>query len=128
MVKKIVSGIFGVMLALHLSGCVLLFGAAAGGTGTALWLSGKLTDELKAPYERAITATKQGLASLDLEISKEASTEKVTQIRSQYADSRKIWIDVYPLTPMTSKIEIRVGMRGDETVSAKILERIKKYL
>ncbi len=128
MVKKMEGIFLCIILVLNLSGCVLLFGAAAGGAGTAFWLSGKLSDEVNASYERTIVAAKKAVESLDMNVDKETKSDEVTQIRSEYADGREVWIDVRPLTQKSSKIDIRVGIKGDKAASAKILERIKKYL
>jgi len=110
------------------SGCGLLIAGAAGGAGTAFWLSGKLVDEVNASYERAIKATEDALASLKMDVLKKTYSEEVTQIRSEYSDGSKVWIDVRPLTTKTSKLEIRVGATGDEISSKAILERIKRYI
>lgn len=64
----------------------------------------------------------------NLKIDKETKSDEVTQIRSKYADGREVWIDMRPLTETNSKIDIRVGAKGDRAASIKILERIKEYL
>ena len=103
-----------VLLALSLSGCAVLLGAAAGGAGTAVWLSGKLSDELKAPYEKSIEATKKALSSMNMEVTKETKKDDIAQIMSKYADGATTWIDIRPLTSDTTKIEVRVGATGNK--------------
>jgi hypothetical protein len=110
------------------SGCTLLFGAAAGGAGTAFWLSGKVGEELAASYQQAISATENALDSLDMEITKKTHSENVTQFKSIYSDGSTIWIDIRPVLENKTEIEVRVGMRGNQSASAEILERIKGYL
>ncbi len=117
-----------VLLGFSLCGCALLVGGAAGGAGTAFWMSGKLSEEVNTSYEKTINAAKKALKSLDMAIDKETKLDEVTQIRSKYDDGREVWIDVRPLTQKTSKVEIRVGVKGDEAASTKIFKRIKKYL
>ncbi len=114
--------------ALHLTGCAAMVGAVAGGAGTSFWLSGKLSDEVNTPYERTIAATKKALSSLKMDIEKETRTDEVTQIISKHSDGSKVWIDIRPLTEKSSKIEVRVGIKGDKAASEMILERIKKNL
>lgn len=128
MIRNFVYIVIGLVLVVNLCGCALLLAGAAGGAGTAFWLSGKLSDEVSASYERTIDVTKRALKSLDLEVDKETKSAEVAQIRSKYTDGREVWIDIRPLTETTSKIEIRVGVKGDKMASTKILERIKKYL
>jgi len=111
-----------------LGGCILLLGAAAGGAGTAYWFANKLSNEVNASYDATLAATRRAMSSLKLEIEKEARTEEVTQFISTYTDGSKIWIDVRPMTEKTTKIEIRVGVKGDKAASGKIMDRIKRYL
>jgi len=118
----------GLALMINLSGCAVLLAGAAGGAGTAYWLSGKLSEEVNVSYERAIYAAEKAVASLNMKISKETKSDKVTQIKSNYTDGSDIWIDIRPLTEKSSKIEVRIGLKGDKEASVKILEKIKKYL
>lgn len=114
-------------LTTNLSGCFFLVGAAAGGAGTALWVSGKLSVQEDVTYDRVVQATKKALESLDMPIKQETRTDKVTKITSEYTDGSTVWIDLRPVNTKTSRIVIRVGMRGDKEASNRILERIRKY-
>jgi hypothetical protein len=105
-----------------------LFGAAAGGAGTAFWLSGKVGEELAASYQQAISATENALDSLDMEITKKTHSENVTQFKSVYTDGSTVWIDVKPILENKTGVEVRVGIRGNQSASEKILDRIKDYL
>ena len=101
MLKKIGAAIFMGFLLFNLYGCFLLLAGAAGGTGTAVWLSGKLTQEVNAPYDTAIKAAKSALKSLRLEVTKETKEEAVAQVMSKYNDGRTIWIDTVSYTHLT---------------------------
>ncbi|MFH1868563.1 MAG: DUF3568 family protein [Candidatus Omnitrophota bacterium] len=127
MLRKIASIFAMIIIALNLCGCATVVGVVAGGAGTALWLSGKLTEEVDAPYDKAVTAVKKALDSLDMDIKKITETDKVTQIISEYTGRSKTWIDIRPLSRNRSQIEIRVGIRGDKASSAKIMDKIKHY-
>ena len=126
--KKITALILGLVFLVNLYGCIALLAGAAAGAGTAGWLSGKLSQTVQAPYERTINAAKSALKSLKLEVVKETKTENVTQIRSKYTDGKEIWIDIRPVSNMSSKIEVRVGVAGDKEASDKILKKIILYL
>ena len=129
MLKKIGVAIFVGFLLFNLYGCFLLLAGAAGGTGTAAWLSGKLTQQVNAPFDTTIKASKSALKSLRLEVTKETKEEAVAQIMSKYTDGRTIWIDVHKITDSSSKIEVRVGAMGrDKAAAEKIMNRIKRYL
>ena len=116
------------LLALPLNGCALLLAGAVGGAGTSLWLSNKLVQEVDEPFPRSIKASKSALKSLKLKLIQETQKEEVTQLRSEYFDGKAIWIDIHRLSDVKSRIEIRVGISGDEVAARKILEKIERYL
>lgn len=109
-------------------GCAALLVGTAAGAGTAVWLSGKLSQVVQKPYENVIEATRPALESLKLEITKETKGKEVTQIKGNYTDGREFWVDIRPVTEASSKIEVRVGMVSDKNESDKILKRILQYL
>ena len=90
MLRKFLNLIAIVALAMNLSGCFLLLAGAVGGAGTAYWLSGKLSDEVSAPYEKTIEAVKSGIEDLNMTIDKETRSSEVTQIRSVYSDGNEV--------------------------------------
>ena len=69
MFKKAVAFIFSGFLLLNICGCFLLVAGAVGGAGTAVWLSGKLTQQFNAPYDRTVNATRKALRSFNFESS-----------------------------------------------------------
>jgi len=110
-------------------GCFALFAGAVGGAGTAAWLSGKLTQQVNAPYERTVGAIESALKSFNLVIVKEVKEADITTFRSNYTDGKEIWIDVKRITESSIKVEIRVGgVSSDKEACTKILNRIKEYL
>ncbi|MFH1621980.1 MAG: DUF3568 family protein [Candidatus Omnitrophota bacterium] len=128
MIRKTLVLFFAILLLVNMSGCVALIVGAAGGAGTAGWLSGKLTQELDASFDKTLKATTSALGSLKLDITKETTKDDVAQVMSQYSDGRTIWIDVHKVSDKISRIEIRVGMTGDLEVSRNILDKIERYL
>ena len=126
--KKFAFLVLVLFLAVGLSGCVALLAGTAGGVGTATWLGGKLTEEVKTSFDRSIAGAKTGLKSLNLEVTKFVKEDTVAQIRSKYSDGREIWIDVHKLTDTSSRIEVRVGVAGDKEAARKILDRILRYI
>ena len=123
--------IFLVSFSVNMCGCVPLWvagGAVAGGAGTAGWISGKLVQELDAPFESTVQAAKYTLESLDLVITKEIKKIDVAQIKSKYIDGKTIWIDVFGVSGSTSRIELRVGAIPNKDATYKILDKIRDYL
>jgi len=129
MFKKIMLFIFSGMLMLNLCGCFALFAGVAGGAGTAVWLSGKLTQEFHTSYQATIDATKAALQALDLQVTKETYGRNVSQIKGSYSDGREMWIDIHRLTDNSTKLEIRVGgVRPDKEAASKVLRKIQSFL
>lgn len=117
------------MMMMNLCGCFAIFAGVAGGAGTAVWLSGKLTQEFHASYHATKDATKLALQSLNLQVLKETDEENITQIRGNYSDGRDMWIDIHRVTDLSTKVEIRVGaVSPDKVAAGKILKSIQNYL
>ena len=128
MFKKFIVFLALVLFLANIYGCVALLAGAAGGAGTAVWLSGKLTQEVNVSSERSLKAVKSALNSLKLPVTKETKKEDVIQVISQYRDGKTIWIDIRPTTLKASRIDVRVGAISDEAASREIMERILKYI
>ena len=128
MFRKIIVLAVSVLWLMNMCGCVALLAGAAGGAGTAAWLSGKLSQEVKASFDGTLKATRSALKSLRLKVTKETIEEKVAQVMSNYADGRTIWIDIHRVSESTSRVEVRVGATGDKDIARKILDRIIRYL
>ena len=129
MIKKVCVCVIAAWCAINIYGCFMLLAGAAGGAGTAAWLSGKLTQEANVPFERSVKAVKSALGSLKLEITKETIEQDVAQIMSKYSDGKTVWVDVRRVTDASSRIEVRVGaVDSDKQAADKILQRIKRYL
>ena len=128
MFKKIIAVVFSVFLLINVCGCIAILAGAAAGAGTAVWFSGKLSQEVNVSPERALKATKSALKSLKLNVTKETKEEKIMQVMSTYSDGKTIWIDINRVTEASSRIEVRVGVPGDKDSAQKILDRILRYL
>ena len=128
MLKRALQLILVGLLMLNVCGCVALLASAAGTAGTAFWLEGKIRQEVNAPLPKVVEATTSALKAMHLSITKTTVKDEVAQIMGEYSDERTIWIDVHRISEKSSRIEIRVGAKGDKEASRKILDRIKRYL
>jgi len=129
MFRKAAALILAGLLLVNAYGCIALLAGAAGGAGTAAWLSGKLVQETNVPLDRAVKASKSALKSLKLEVTKETVEKDVVQIMSKYSDGKTVWIDVRKVTESSSKIEVRVGVvSADKEAANRILKKILHYL
>ena len=114
---------------MNLYGCFALVAGAAGGAGTAAWLSGKVTQQFERPYERTVTAAREALRALDLPLSKEVHDDNITQLRSEYTDGREIWVDIKKVTSDATRVDVRVGgVNADKAAATRILEAIANRL
>jgi hypothetical protein len=128
--KKTIIIAFLVLLSLNIYGCVplLVAGGVAGGAGTQVWLSGKLVQDVDAPFEKSIQAAESALKSLDLNIVSEIKKARIAQIKSNYINGETIWIDIRKVSQSTSRIAVRVGAISDQEATVEILNKIKEYL
>ena len=133
MFKKIAVSIFSVLLLINICGCfALIAGGAAGGVGTAFWLSGKLIQYVNNPLEQTTKAAKDYLQSRNLAlVIKEtiSAGHSVVQIRSKETSGEKIRIDIHKITETRSRIEIRVGtLVSNKEAADRILKGITEHL
>lgn len=129
MLKKAMLLIVSGMLMLNLSGCFLFVAGVVGGAGTAVWLSGKLTQEFHSSYQTTIDATKQALETLNLSVISQKQDENVTQFKGSYRDGSEMWIDVRRVSDHSTKVEVRVGgVTSNKDADSEILKKIQDYL
>ncbi len=130
MLKKMMYMIFSGMLMLNLCGCfALVAGVAVGGAGTAVWLSGKMTQEFQTSYHATIDETKLALQSLNLKVVSEKGDANVTQFRAYYSDGDEMWIDIDRITDSSTKVEVRVGgVKPDKEAASVVLKKIQSFL
>ncbi|UCC94641.1 MAG: DUF3568 family protein [Candidatus Omnitrophota bacterium] len=126
--EKLVVWILLVCLPFTTCGCVALLAGAAGGAGTAVWLSGKLMQEVNAPFQKCLDASQSALKVLKHEITKVTVKDEVAQVIGTHMDGRTIWVDVHRIGRSSSRVEVRVGMMGDKEDARQILDKILLYL
>ena len=126
--RRILGLFFSVLLLLNIYGCAALLVGAVGTAGTAVWLSGKLSQEVDASLDRSLEAAKSALKSLDLNITKETRTLDVVQVKSNYVDGKTIWIDIRRVSDSSSRIEVRVGVPGNKEAAQEVLNKIQEYI
>jgi hypothetical protein len=129
MLTRVMYMVFSGMLMLNLCGCFALFAGVAGGAGTAVWLSGKLTQEFHATYPTTVDATKAALQSLNLQVIKESQEDNITQIKATYTDGKEMWIDIHRVSDVSTKVEVRVGaLSPDKAAAGLVLKKIQSFL
>jgi hypothetical protein len=120
--------IVGLILACLCSGCVALAVGAAGGVAGAVYVMGKLQEEVNHPIAAVHEATLQGLRDLDLPIDEDKVDKLAAHVESKLADGTHVWVDLDSIADSRTKLTIRVGVVGDEARSRKVLAAIKTHL
>lgn len=110
------------------SGCVALFVGAAGGAAGAVYVMGKLTEELGYDVPTVHGATLAALKELELKPSEDRVDKLSGHMESEFADRAHVWIDLDSIGDSRTQITVRVGLTGDEARSKRILETIRKHL
>jgi hypothetical protein len=109
------------------SGC-LIVAAGAAGAGTVAYIRGGLEASLEGRYDSVVAAANEAVADLQFARISENKDALTALIVARTADDKKIEITVTKVSANLSRVEIRVGVFGDEFVSVSILDRIKANL
>ncbi|HUJ44031.1 MAG TPA: DUF3568 family protein [Opitutaceae bacterium] len=114
-------------LSAALTGCLAVAAGAAGASAVA-WVEGRLDANLNADFERSAKAA--DLAIHDLQFAKISEKKDALEdtLVARTAGDRRVEIKVEKVTDQTSKVEIRVGVFGDEPLSLTVLDKIKARL
>jgi len=127
MFKKFAVFVVCAFLLSNMYGCFLLLAGAAGGGGTAIWLSGKLTDEVNASFDRTVNATERAMDALCSGAIKKVARESVVQFRGEDLSGKNINVDVFRTTERKTKVDIRVSVNEKDTAQ-KVLDEINRRL
>ncbi len=115
------------LLAASLTGCVAVVAGAAG-AGTVAWVRGELEATLDANYEKAATAANLAIEQLQFAKISEKKDALTAILIARTAEDRKVEIKVIKVGDQSAKVQIRVGVFGDEALSLTILDKIKTNL
>ena len=116
------------VLAFFCSGCLSLVVGAAGGAAGAVYVMGKLNDEVN--YEMSVVhkATVAALAELELKRLEDKVDKLSAHVESEFADGEHVWIDLESLSDSRTSLTVRVGVTGNEVRARKIYDAIKRHL
>ncbi len=125
---RIVAGTLLILLTAGTTGCVALVVGAAGGAAGAVYVMGKLTEEVNDDLPTVHEATRSALKDLELRLTEDRADTVSARLESEFADRAHVWIYLDSLGEARTRITIRVGLTGDEGRSRKILDRITAHL
>lgn len=109
------------------SGCIAV-AAGAAGAGAVAYIRGELDATVGNSYEAVVRASGQAIEQLQfatIGTRRDALSAKLT---ARTAQDKKIEIEVTKIGNDLTRIQIRVGVFGDERVSMTILDKIKANL
>lgn len=115
------------LVAVGLTGCVAVVAAGAAGTGVA-WYSGRLEANLDHNLDAVFAAAQKSLNQLEFANISNKKSSVDAQLVSRTALDKKVEITLEKVTDRSTKVIIRVGIFGDETLSMSILDKIKAAL
>jgi hypothetical protein len=109
-----------------LGGCWFLVGAAGAGAGVA-YAKGDLEGIVDADVESVAAATGRALEELDLTVVSTKSSKIDGEVVARTAGDEKITVRLSEEGEQRTKVRIRIGVFGDETLSRRIYDTIRAH-
>jgi len=110
-----------------LSGCVIL-AAGAAGAGAVAYVRGELEANVEADLEAVFKATQRALRKLEFAKISEQSSVVDAHLLARTALDKRVEVKLSRVTNQLTKVEIRIGLVGDQALSLTILDKIKAEL
>lgn len=115
------------LLALALQGCAAAVGAGAGaaaGVAGEKYASGNLEATYPVGLQQAVTASQNAMQKSQIKVTETRMDRTRAELRgTRTADGEPVSINLTPLSPNSTKADIRVGKLGDEN-AARVLNRL----
>jgi len=115
------------VIVLTSSGCFLLIGAAAGAGGYA-YVKGTMQNTVYSTVREIHPASLKALEELGIFITDDELNVHSAKVEGEYADGKKVIVDIEALTERASKIKVRVGTLGDKERSNVIINTIVEHI
>jgi hypothetical protein len=97
-------------------------------TGTEAFIRGELESAVANPIAEVYAAAQAALVELGFKVTNSKLGEVNGYIRSKETQGRKIVVELEMKSPVVTKINVRVGIFGDQGVSRLILSHIQEKL
>ena len=92
--------------------------------GTSAYFDGQLEAAVVHPFELTTQAARTALEELEFEIVSDVERPNALYLRAKETGWREIKLSVYRKSPRVTKINMRIGILGDQAISRLILGRI----
>ncbi|HEY8994733.1 MAG TPA: DUF3568 family protein [Lacunisphaera sp.] len=109
------------------SGCVVV-AAGAAGAGAVAYVRGEMQSSVEHDLDSTYQATQRALKDLQFARIDDRKSGIDAQLISRTALDKKVEIKLKKVTDGLTKVQIRVGVVGDQELSLTILEKIKAEL
>ena len=109
-----------------LSGCIVI--AAGAGAGAVAYVRGELDSSVENDLEAVYKSAQNALAKLEFAKINEHKSGVDAQLVARTALDKRVEIKLTKVTDSLTKVQIRVGLVGDQDLSLMILEKIKAGL
>lgn len=110
-----------------LSGCVVV-AAGAVGAGAVAYVRGQLEASLDHDLDAVFRASQRALSKMEFAKIDDHKSGVDAELVSRTALDKKVEIRLQKVTDRLTKVQIRVGLVGDQELSMVILEKIKAEL
>ena len=108
------------------SGC--LVAAAGAAAGTVAYVKGDLGAIVDGNVEQTFAAAKAAVEELGMPILTAYSSGQEGHVEARHGTDNKVTVNITGQTEKASKVSIRVGTFGNESVSQQVLDKIKANL
>jgi hypothetical protein len=109
------------------AGCVMI-AAGAAGAGTVAYLRGELDASLSHPHDAVIRAADTALQQMQFPKLSEKKDAMVAEMIARTAMDKRVVVTLNNTGENLTRVRIRVGTFGDESISRALLDRIKANL
>jgi hypothetical protein len=109
------------------SGCVIV-AAGAAGAGAVAYVRGEMRSSIEHDLVAVYEASQRALINLEFAKISERRSGVDAELISRTALDKRVVIELKKVTDRLTKVEIRVGIVGDQDLSLTILEKIKAEL
>ncbi len=124
---KLLATLLALMPVAWTSGC-LAVAAGAAGAGTVAWVRGELDASMGHPLDAVDSAANRAAEQLRFVKISESADALSRVITLRTAEDKKIEVKLTRTTDTVTRVRIRVGVFGDETISRLLLEKTQANL
>ena len=124
--KKMMFAMVLSVLALVAGGCIVV--AAGAGAGTVAYVRGDLEPTFEASVDKVYDATLKSMEQLELMPTQKNKDSLGSEIIARTSADKKVTIKTTRVAENLTKVSIRIGIFGDESLSRAIHDKIKTNL